>query len=609
MSPATTSRYETLVKIASGGMATVFVGHVSGSRKQLVAIKRPHPHLLDDEDFRRSLLAEAHLASQIKHANVVSVRDVELREDSVHLVMDYVEGLSLAELLTPTTPNVVSREELARVALRILLDACAGLHAAHELSDDQKRPLGLVHRDVSPHNILVGVDGVGRVVDFGIAKCILQRDGHSTTTGTVKGKTAYMAPEYMAGRAIDRRSDIFAMGVLLWEVLAAERLFRGKNDAETIARVLGFTPPPISTVAPFCGTRFDTIIGRALAKDPSFRHATMLVLADAIDGAARGTTLIGTHRDVAQLIQKLAGERLASRRDRVRTMLDRVPNLDDDEGEDNDQTVAATLMFERAEPRTEPNRPKDPEANGFDDSRPHAGTIPLGAVYDEEVAPPTHLDTRPPAFTPALASTAPLGAQSPHRPAPFAGTVVTPRGSSPRVHDSSRVVTGSTPSARAVSARTDVSQFGAIPQSTPTPSRKSNAPLFIGLGALALVVVAVVVASSATKKPTEAAAVLPSTSPIAESSSALAASASASTTEPAAESPAVVASATQESSADPASSLAAPRSSAARVRPNKPAPVASHAAASGASAPSAPPAPPPASADTPRPLPTNPYHR
>jgi serine/threonine-protein kinase len=317
------SRYEMLVKIASGGMATVFVGRLLGALgfQQLVAIKRAHPHLADDESFRRMFLAEANLASRIHHANVVSVRDIEVVEDSIHLVMDYVEGVSLSELLS-LSASAASREALARVGMRVLLDACAGLHAAHELSDDMGRTLGLVHRDVSPQNILVGVDGVGRVVDFGIAKCVHQRDGMSTSTGSVKGKTAYMAPEYLSGRVIDRRADVFAMGILFWEILADERLFRGQTDVETLSRVLMHVPAPVSAVAPFCGARMDAVIAAALARDPKARPATMLELAVSVEAAA-GADLVAGHREVARLVEQVAGERLAARRARVRSLIGR----------------------------------------------------------------------------------------------------------------------------------------------------------------------------------------------------------------------------------------------------------------------------------------------
>ena len=170
------SRYELLVKIASGGMATVYVGRLSSvvGSSRLVAIKRAHAHLMEDPAFAKMLIEEAKLASRIHHPNVVAVQSVEEVEGELLLVMDYVEGASLADL--------VNYEELpmpARVAVRALLDGCAGLQAAHELTDDDGKSLGIVHRDVSPHNILVGVDGVARLTDFGIAKS----SGHTGSAG------------------------------------------------------------------------------------------------------------------------------------------------------------------------------------------------------------------------------------------------------------------------------------------------------------------------------------------------------------------------------------------------------------------------------------------
>src|SRR5262249_40398975 len=154
------------------------------------------PHLLEDPTFRQTLLREAKLASGIHHANVVDVRDVEVVGDAVQLVMDYIEGASLGDLVGAHARD--GRRIPTGVAGRVVLDACAGLHAAHELTDDAGRPLGLVHRDVSPQNVLVGVDGVARVTDFGIAKCVEASDG-GTSRETLKGKAGYMAPEYVRG--------------------------------------------------------------------------------------------------------------------------------------------------------------------------------------------------------------------------------------------------------------------------------------------------------------------------------------------------------------------------------------------------------------------------
>ena len=227
------SRYDTILKIAAGGMATVYVGTVRGALgfRQLVALKKPHPHLLADDSYRSELIAEARLASMIHHANVVDVRDVEAEGDSIVLVMDYIEGASLGDLLVAASR--AGKRVPTRVIVRIVLDALAGLGAAHDLVDERGRTVGLVHRDISPQNILVGVDGSTRVTDFGVAK--FKRRNNESSDGSLKGKIAYMAPEYLRGEKIDRRFDIFATGVVLWEgsriASTLPRRQRGRHDA------------------------------------------------------------------------------------------------------------------------------------------------------------------------------------------------------------------------------------------------------------------------------------------------------------------------------------------------------------------------------------------
>src|SRR6185369_5865550 len=199
-----------------------------------VAIKRAHAHLIENPSFKQMLIDEARLASRLHHPNVVAVLDVEELAGELRLVMDYVEGAALSDLIG--RGQEAERRLPSRIAVRIALDACAGLHAAHELCDEDNKPLGLVHRDVSPHNILVGVDGVARLSDFGIAK--QAEGGVSTTTGALKGKLGYMAPEYVEEGKLDARSDVFAMGVVAWEALANQKLFRGTNEVDTLKRIV-----------------------------------------------------------------------------------------------------------------------------------------------------------------------------------------------------------------------------------------------------------------------------------------------------------------------------------------------------------------------------------
>ncbi|HEY8039834.1 MAG TPA: serine/threonine-protein kinase [Polyangiaceae bacterium] len=302
--------------MASGGMATVFLGSLEGALgfRQLVAIKRPHPHLLENEGFRDALLREARLAAGIHHANVVDVRDVEIVGDSVQLVMDYIEGASLGELVTACAK--ADRRLPPAVAVRIVLDACAGLHAAHELADDAGHALGLVHRDVSPQNVLVGVDGVARVTDFGIAKCVESTDP-GTTGEALKGKVGYMAPEYLHGETLDRRVDVFALGVVLWEALCGRRLFRAQSDGETVERVLSATIPPVSETDAQLGV-LDAAVARALARDRETRFATTEELARALEEAAAPAKMVASHGEVGRFVRETVGPRLEERKRALR---------------------------------------------------------------------------------------------------------------------------------------------------------------------------------------------------------------------------------------------------------------------------------------------------
>jgi eukaryotic-like serine/threonine-protein kinase len=304
------SRYELLERIASGGMATVYVGRLRGAAgfSRLVAIKRAHAHLIEEPEYRRMLIAEARLASRIHHPNVVAVQDVEELEDELLLVMDYVDGVALSKLLgaaiqsgTPVAPPL---------AVRMVLDVCTGLHAAHGLVDDDGSPLGIVHRDVSPHNILVGCDGISRIADFGVAKCAFS-SLHATRTGVLKGKAGYMAPEYVQKRVSDARGDVFALTVVLWEALANRRLFRGDDEVDTLQRIGTMRVPPVSEVCPALGTALDPVVAKGLERSPARRFASALELGEALERTARAADLIGSYARVGALVQERAGARLA----------------------------------------------------------------------------------------------------------------------------------------------------------------------------------------------------------------------------------------------------------------------------------------------------------
>jgi hypothetical protein len=282
-----------------------------------VALKRPHPHVLDDARQRATLLREAKVAASLHHPNIVQVREVEEVGHELQLVMDYVEGTDLGTLVA-SSAEAGGRIPVA-IAIRIVLDATAGLAALHEQRDTEDRVLGLVHRDVSPQNILVGVDGVARLTDFGLAKAAY--DGvPSTTQGTLKGKLGYMAPEYVSTGQVDPGVDVFAMGVVLWEALAGRRLFRGENEGQTLDRVLHQPAASLGTVAPEL-VAYDAVLSRALAKKPAERLGSARALLEEIERVASGSGRVATREEVGAYVARAASVELEGRRERVSQVL------------------------------------------------------------------------------------------------------------------------------------------------------------------------------------------------------------------------------------------------------------------------------------------------
>ena len=304
--------YETLLKLAAGGMGTVFVGASRGALgfRQLVALKRPHRHLIQSAGALKDVLAEARLAALVQHANVVDVRDVQIEGEQLTLVMDYIEGASLAELLTGGAIP-------PPCALRIAIEAATGLHAAHELIDERGRPVGLIHRDVSPQNLLVGLDGTTRVADFGVAT--ITKAATLSDPEAVRGKLAYMAPEHVLHEHIDRRIDVFALGIVLWESLSGRRLFRGASQEETVRNILELVPPPVSVAQPLLGTTaFDEVVAAALAKKPEDRIPTAARFAEMLEASCGTANFVLSNLQVARIVRERAGRAIESRREVIR---------------------------------------------------------------------------------------------------------------------------------------------------------------------------------------------------------------------------------------------------------------------------------------------------
>jgi serine/threonine protein kinase len=280
--PRVLGRYALYDPIASGGMATVHLGRLLGhvGFERTVAIKRLHPQFAQDPEFVSMFLDEARVVARIRHPNVVPTLDVVAVEGELFIVMEYVQGESLSRLIK-TSSSQGSRIPPAYVAT-IMGGVLHGLHAAHEAKNERGEPLDVVHRDISPQNILVGTDGVARVLDFGVAKAA----GRIQTTreGQLKGKLAYMAPEQISG-IVGRGTDVYAASVVLWEALTGRRLFSGDNDAHVMKLVLENRIAAPSEHVPDLPPALDALVLRGLSREPADRFATAKEMALALEEA------------------------------------------------------------------------------------------------------------------------------------------------------------------------------------------------------------------------------------------------------------------------------------------------------------------------------------
>jgi serine/threonine protein kinase len=307
-------RYELVCPIAEGGMASVWIARQTGRHgfKKLVAIKTILPKHAADPRFQRMFLDEARIASRIEHVHVAQILDVGEQHDVTYLVMEYVDGDSLTRLQR-ALERKNARIPLG-VALRIMADVAGGLHAAHELRDDAGHPLGVVHRDVSPQNVLVSTMGVAKLIDFGIAKA-RDRLAHDTHADQLKGKVAYMAPEQALGGAIDRRADVWAVGAVLYDLLAGRPPFEGDNDVQKLFGLAKGQPP-----APLPGTvpaPVAAVVARALSHRADQRFATAAEMQQALERAMVEAGASTTSTAVAEFLQSHVSDRAHKRKESI----------------------------------------------------------------------------------------------------------------------------------------------------------------------------------------------------------------------------------------------------------------------------------------------------
>jgi len=334
---AVLGKYELLAPMARGGMAQVWSARPVGSRgfRNVVAIKTISKGQLDDRRLEQMFLQEGAVAPRVQHPNVVRTLEAGEHDGVLYLAMEWVDG----EPLQAITAEARERGGIPiPISVHVVSQVLRGLHAAHEVVDEDGKPLGLVHRDISPQNVMVTSTGGVKLVDFGIAKTTLQDDS-LTEAGEIKGKFAYVSPEQVAGAPLDRRSDVFAAGVLLYMLTTGQHPFKGENAAETVKRICSTTPalPPRKLTGDF-PVELERVLQKALEKRADRRFATAEEMAAALDAAVPECSRPGYQKYVAGYVQELCGARSAKRRQELRAAEEL---LEREQGEGSSPVLAA----------------------------------------------------------------------------------------------------------------------------------------------------------------------------------------------------------------------------------------------------------------------------
>ncbi|HVK69747.1 MAG TPA: protein kinase [Polyangium sp.] len=315
--PVSVGKYKLIANLGRGGMADVFLAVVAGPLgvNKLQVVKRLRAEFAEDPERREMFLDEARIATRLNHPNVVQTFEVHADDSVYFITMEYLEGAPLNRLInrssrtkTPPPPGVL---------IRILADVLAGLHYAHELADYDGKPLNIVHRDVSPHNVIVSYDGQAKLLDFGIAKADVRL--METRTGIMKGKLGYMAPEQVRCRPLDRRADVFVAGIVLWEMLAGRKMWDKAPDMEVLHKLATGEMEPIELVRPDVPQALAKICAKALAYDPVDRYATAAEMRAAILGYLDGAGLRVTPEDIGKYVTSI----YADKRTEIRKIIER----------------------------------------------------------------------------------------------------------------------------------------------------------------------------------------------------------------------------------------------------------------------------------------------
>ncbi len=303
-------------------MAEVFRGEalsVQGFKKQ-VAIKRVLPHLAQNKSFIQMFLDEARLGARLNHANIVTVFDIGAADNTFFIVMEYVDGCNLKAIIEHF--RQAGRRMPVKESLYMCMEACRGLSYAHEIVDDDEEPLNIVHRDISPPNILLSKRGEIKVTDFGLAKATTQLE--KTDPGVVKGKFSYLSPEAALGEPVDARADVFALGIVLWEMIAGRRLFLGETDYQTVKLVQQANVPSLARLNPEVDADLEVVIGKALARDPRERFGGAREFGDALAGYLFSKQLKVTSYDIANLVKEVVERKKKAVKPQEASIIDRL---------------------------------------------------------------------------------------------------------------------------------------------------------------------------------------------------------------------------------------------------------------------------------------------
>ncbi len=309
-------RYQLLLEMARGGMAALYLARLRGPEQfeKLLVVKLIHEHLATEEEFIQMFLDEARITAMIQHPNVAAVQEMGKEGETYYLAMEYIHGQNMRDVLRSAIRNKTAWHWSH--AVHVLSEAAAGLHAAHELVGPDGKPMGVVHRDVSPQNILLSYGGDVKVIDFGIAYAAERLT--QTRTGTVKGKAAYMSPEHVCGEPLDCRSDIFSLGVVLYEAVTLRRLFRAENEAATLLKVRDCVIPPPRLVCPELPVELEQIILKALAPAREDRFASAGDLSDALQELLVRSGHRINRRSLGEIMDRLFHDRRVIREQQIK---------------------------------------------------------------------------------------------------------------------------------------------------------------------------------------------------------------------------------------------------------------------------------------------------